>query len=235
MVEAILEKRQTMIPTQIMKAVPLFATLPATQLATLLEFATVRQYPRNTFLLRAGAKAGGLYVILSGSAKVLMSGDTGREVTLARLGAQDFFGEMGLFDDQQCIASVETLEPSEVLHISKAEFMRCVSENPQLGMRITCAVIKRLRDADRQIESLALMDVYGRVARVLTEMAELVDGRHVILKAPTKQEIANMTGATREMVQRVMKGLQDRGHIQMDKRRIVLLDKLGTRRPAVVV
>ena len=155
-------------------------------------------------------------------------------MTLATLKTQDFFGEMGLFDDQQCIATVETLEPSEVLHISKAEFMRCVSENPQLAMRVTCAVIKRLREADRQIESLALMDVYGRVARVLTEMAVVVDGRHVILQAPTKQEIANMTGSTREMVSRVMKGLHESGHIQIDKRRIELLDKLGTRRRHVV-
>lgn len=197
-------------------------------------FATKRQWPRNTVLLHAGAKAGGLYVLLSGRARVLITGDSGREVTLSYLNAHDFFGEMGLFDDQRCLASVQTMEPSDVLHLSKADFMRCLAENLQFGMFITRAVVKRLREADRQIESLALMDVYGRVARVPTDLAELVDGRHVIVKLPSKREIASITGATREMVHRVMKDLEVSGHIQIDKRRIVLLDKLGTRRPPVV-
>ena len=223
-----------MIPTQLMKSVPLFAGLPKAQLSALMTFATVRRHPRNSFVLRAGARAGGLYVMLSGRAKVLIPDDMGREVILSHLGALDFFGELGLFDDQRCLASVQTLESSEVLHISKADFMCCLSKNPELGMSLTRAVVKRLREADRQIESLALMDVYGRVARVLTDMAEQVDGKPVILKAPSKQEIASMIGSTREMVYRVMKGLQASGHILIDKRRIVLLDKLGTRRPPVV-
>jgi CRP/FNR family transcriptional regulator, cyclic AMP receptor protein len=223
-----------MIPTQNLKSVPLFATLPDAQLSALTAFATVKRYPRNTIVLRIGAKASGLYVILSGRAKVLIPDDTGREVILSHLNAPDFFGEMGLFDDRRCLASVKTLEPSEVLHISRADFMRCLSENVELGMRLTRAVVKRLREADRQIESLALMDVYGRVARVLMDLAEQVDGKTVIVKPPPKQEIASMIGATREMVYRVMKGLQASGHILIEKRRIVLLDKLGTRRPPVV-
>ena len=223
-----------MIPTELLKSVPLFAKLPKEQLSALTTFATRKLYARNSFVLRVGAKASGLYVMLSGRAKILIPDDKGREVILAYLTAPDFFGEMGLFDERPCLASVQILEPSELLLMSRADFMRCLSNNSDLAMRLTRAVVARLREADRQIESLALMDVYGRVARVLMNLAVQVDGKHVILKPPAKQEIASMIGATREMVQRVMKGLQERGHIVVDKRGIELLDELGTRRPPLI-
>ena len=223
-----------MVTAQDLKSVPLFSGLPKKQLSALMAFATLRRYPRNSVVLRAGAKASGLYVLMSGRAKILIADDAGREVILSHLEAPDFFGEMGLFDDRACLATVQTLAPSVLLHMSKADFMRCLSTNLDLAIRITRALIKRLRDADRQIESLALMDVYGRVARVLTDLAEKDDGRPVIVKPPSQQEIASMIGATREMVNRVMKDLQATGHILVDKRRIVLLDKMGTRRPPLI-
>lgn len=93
-------------------------------------------------------------------------------------------------------------------------------------MRIIRAPVKRLREADRQIESLALMDVYGRVARVLLDLSDNMDGKRVVTKAPPKQEIARMIGASREMVSRVMKDPQTSGHIRVDKRRIMLLSDM---------
>jgi CRP/FNR family cyclic AMP-dependent transcriptional regulator len=93
-------------------------------------------------------------------------------------------------------------------------------------MRVIRALVKRLREADRQIESLALMDVYGRVARVLLDLSENVEGKRIVGKAPPKQEIARMIGASREMVSRVMKDLQTSGHIRVDKRRIMLLSDM---------
>ena len=92
-------------------------------------------------------------------------------------------------------------------------------------MLIIRNLVKRLRDADRKIESLALIDVYGRVARLLIDMAEEIDGQWVVPRAPPKQEIARMIGASREMVSRVVKGLQDKGLIRAEKRRIVVLDR----------
>ena len=84
-------------------------------------------------------------------------------------------------------------------------------------------MMKRLRDADRQIESLALLDVRGRVARVLNDLAENVEGRRVIRKAPSRKDIAHMVGASREMVTRVMNDLKKSGRVQLDKRAIVLI------------
>jgi CRP/FNR family cyclic AMP-dependent transcriptional regulator len=84
-----------------------------------------------------------------------------------------------------------------------------------------------LRDADRKIESLALIDVYGRVARLFLDLAEEVDGMWIVRSSPPKQEIARMIGASREMVSRVVKDLQKRGYIRADKRKVFLLDKIS--------
>jgi CRP/FNR family cyclic AMP-dependent transcriptional regulator len=88
------------------------------------------------------------------------------------MGSHEFFGEMGLLDDQPRSANVETLEPCEMLRLSKAGFVTCMKDNFDLAMRIIRNLVKRLRDADRKIESLALIDVYGRVARLLIDLAE---------------------------------------------------------------
>jgi len=210
-----------------LKSVPLFAGLPEEQLVVLARGVTVRKFLRRTFIVRAGEKTESLYVILSGRAKVLITSEGGREIILAKIGPRDFFGDMGLLDDHPRSASVQTLQPCELMCVSKADFMRCLLDNCELAMRIIRGLVKRLREANRQIESLALMDVVGRVARVLLDIAENVDGEHIVHKAPPKQEIADMIGASREMVNRVMKRLQQSGHIRIDKRRIVLLGSPG--------
>lgn len=216
-----------MVTTLVLKSVPLFAGLPEEQLALLASGATVRKIPNNTFIVRAGEKADSLYVILSGGAKVFIPDEEGREVILAKIGPREFFGDMGLLDDHPRSASVKTLRPSELMCVSKADFLRCLSDNRELAMRIIRGLVNRLREADRQIESLALMDVVGRVARVLLDLAENVNGERIIHKVPPKQEIAHMIGASREMVSRVIKGLQISGHVRVDKRRIVLLGAPG--------
>ena len=175
--------------------------------------------------MRAGERPDGLYVILSGRAKVLRSDEEGREVILATLGAPQFFGEMGPLDDSPRSASVQALGPCEVMCLSTVDFVRCLSESRVLAMSVMRGMAERLRQADRQIESLALLDVYGRVARVLLDLAEDIGGERIIRHAPAKQEIANMIGASREMVSRVIKDLCKRGHIRIESRRIVILKK----------
>ena len=210
---------------QILKRVPLFSTFTEQQLNAVLAYVQHRRYPRGALIVRAGDETDALYIILAGRVKVLIQDDEGHEVILSMMGPHDFFGEMGLLDDQPRSASVETLEPCEMLRLSKAGFVTCMKDNFDLAMRIIRNLVKRLRDADRKIESLALIDVYGRVARLLLDMAEEVDGKWVVQHAPAKQEIARMIGASREMVSRVVKDLQEKGLIRAERRRIVLLDR----------
>jgi CRP/FNR family cyclic AMP-dependent transcriptional regulator len=210
---------------QILKRVPLFSTFSEQQLNAVLAYVQHRRYPRNSLIVRAGDETDALYIILSGRVKVLMQDDEGHEVILSIMGSHEFFGEMGLLDDQPRSANVETLEPCEMLRLSKAGFVTCMKDNFDLAMRIIRNLVKRLRDADRKIESLALIDVYGRVARLLIDLAEEIDGKWVVQHAPPKQEIARMIGASREMVSRVVKDLQEKGLIRAERRKILLLDR----------
>jgi CRP/FNR family cyclic AMP-dependent transcriptional regulator len=165
---------------------------------------------------------------------VLIPDEEGHEVILTVMGPQEFFGEMGLLDDLPRSASVETLEACEMLRLSKAGFINVLKDNFELAMMIIRNLVRRMRDADRKIESLALIDVYGRVARLLIEMAQNVEGKWIVEHAPPKQEIARMIGASREMVSRVVKDLHKKGLIRAEKRRIHILDKLSMQKRASV-
>ena len=217
---------------QILKGVPLFSLFSDAQLSQLLTCVQHRSYPRNAFILRAGEETDALYLVLSGRVKVLIPDEEGHEVILSIIGPQEYFGEMGLLDDQPRSASVETLESCEMLRLSKAGFTNILKDNFELAMLIIRNLVKRLREADRKIESLALIDVYGRVARLLLDMAENLDGKWVVEHAPPKQEIARMIGASREMVSRVVKDLHGKGLIRAEKRRIYVLDKQSMQKRA---
>jgi CRP/FNR family cyclic AMP-dependent transcriptional regulator len=201
----------------ILKNVPLFSSFTDQQLQMLLPAVQHRRFPRNSFIIRAGEETDALYIILAGRAKVLIPDDDGNEVILSVIGPNEFFGEMGLLDDQPRSASVETTEPGA--------FLNCLKDNFDAALIIIRNLVKRLREADRKIESLALIDVYGRVARLLMEMAKQDNGQWIIEKAPPKQEIARMIGASREMVSRVVKDLHDKGVIRAEKRKIFVLDR----------
>ncbi|HUY01698.1 MAG TPA: helix-turn-helix domain-containing protein [Rhodocyclaceae bacterium] len=129
------------------------------------------------------------------------------------LGPGEFFGEMGIIDDHPRSATVKATESSNLVVISKADFQRCLADNFDVSLYIMRSLVKRLRQADRKIESLSLMDVYGRAARLLLELAEDRDGRKVVTRKITRQDIARMIGASREMVSRVMRDLQSGGLI----------------------
>ena len=212
---------------QILKTVPLFSSVSDEQLRVLQPCLQQRNYPRSSFILRAGEETDALYIILAGRVKVLIPDEQGREVILATMGPNEFFGEMGLLDELPRSASVETLEPCQMLRFSKAGFIACLKDNFELAMVIIRNLVRRLREADRKIESLALIDVYGRVARLLLDHAEEVEGMWIVRQAPPKQEMARMIGASREMVSRVVKDLQRRGYIRAEKRKVFLLDKVS--------
>ena len=104
---------------------------------------------------------------------------------------------------------------TDALILGRHEFARCLPENSSMAYAVMKGLVQRLRHADRKIESLALMDVYGRVARTLLEFSTLdTDGRAVIRDKVSRQDLAKMVGASREMVSRVMKDLEERGFIE---------------------
>jgi len=214
------------VSTAVLKAVPLFASFPEEQLRLITTLVTRKSTPRSTTIMAGGDPTDHLYIVLSGRLKVMMSDAEGKEVILSILGPGEFFGEMGLIDDEPRSATVVTIEPCELLSIAKRDFKKCLADNFEMAMAVMRGLVRRLREADRKIGSLALLDVYGRVARLLLDMAENVNGEKVVTKRLPKQDIAKMIGASREMVSRVMKDLQTGGYIEMRGSTIVVRDTI---------
>ncbi len=207
----------------VLRNVPLFAGLSESELERLSRVCGRRRAERGEFVVRSGESTDSLYILLTGRAKVTNSDEEGREIILAMLGHGESFGEMGLIDGSPRSADVVALEPCELLVLGKDEFQRCMKDNFQVALKLMQVLVRRLREADRKIESLALLDVYGRVARLLLEMSELDDGKRVVKRKISKQDMARMIGASREMVSKVVRDLELSGYIAYEQDRIVIL------------
>lgn len=211
-----------------LRRVPLFSSLADLQLDTLSSGSTRRSFPRNRTIVSEGEPSQSLYLMLAGRAKVQRSDAEGKEVILAMIGPGEFFGEMSLIDDAPRSASVITIEPCDFIAIQKDSFKGMLAQSPDMAMQIMRGLVRRLREADKKIETLALLDVYGRVARVLLDFSETVNGERVVKSKLPRQEIAKMIGASREMVSRVMKGLETDGYIvSLPQGRLVLREKIS--------
>jgi CRP/FNR family cyclic AMP-dependent transcriptional regulator len=200
---------------ELLRRVPLFAALTPTQSASIADAIVKKRFKRAEMVVEQGKKSDALYIILTGRARVMSTDSRGREVILATLQPGDYIGEMSLIDDEPHSATVRTEIQTDVLVLDRDAFSRCLPENASMSYNIMRGLVQRLRQADRKIESLALMDVYGRVARSLIEFA--VDDGQGNLKIRDKisrQDLAKMVGASREMVSRVMKDLEERGFVQ---------------------
>ena len=200
---------------ELLRRVPLFSALTASQSASNADAIVKKRFKRAEMVVEQGKKSDALYIILTGRARVMSTDSRGREVILATLQPGDYIGEMSLIDDEPHSATVRTEVQTDVLMLGREAFSRCLPENASMSYNIMRGLVARLRHADRKIESLALMDVYGRVARSLIEFA--VDdgaGNLKIREKISRQDLAKMVGASREMVSRVMKDLEERGFIE---------------------
>jgi CRP/FNR family transcriptional regulator, cyclic AMP receptor protein len=190
-----------------LRTFPLFANTPEHVLEGLARGCIVRFVPRNVAVVRAGEPSNFAYLILSGRMNVSVSDEDGREAILSTLAPDDLVGEMGILDGGIRSANVIAATPSVVIAITTTDFMRCMRENADVALYIMRNLSLRLRAANRKIESLALVDVAGRVAGVLREMAEARGGGQAAARKCSNLEIAKMVGASQEMVGRVLKKL----------------------------
>ncbi|MEO7241371.1 MAG: Crp/Fnr family transcriptional regulator [Variovorax sp.] len=199
---------------ELLRRVPLFSALTATQASSISDAIIKKRFRRAEMIVEQGKKSNALYILLTGRARVMSTDSRGREVILATLGPGDHIGEMSLIDDEPHSATVRTEVQTDVLMLGREGFARCLPESSSMSNNIMRGLVRRLRHADRKIESLALMDVYGRVARSLLEFA--VDdgaGNLTVRDKVSRQDLAKMVGASREMVSRVMKDLEVRGFV----------------------
>lgn len=194
--------------------VPLFTQLTLAQAEALSESVVKRRYKRGESIVEQGKNSNALFIILNGRARVVMTDRQGREVILATLRAGDHVGEMSLIDNNAHSANVDAEVLTDVLVLGRKEFMRCLADNSTMALAVMKALVQRLRNADRKIGSLALTGVYGRVANALLESAEPdATGALFIRDKVSRQDIAKMVGASREMVSRVMRDFEEKGFI----------------------
>ncbi|MCY7306526.1 MAG: Crp/Fnr family transcriptional regulator [Rhodoferax sp.] len=199
----------------LIRRVPLFAMLTPAQAESLAGAVGKKRFKRGEHIVQQGKQYGSLFIILAGRARVVVTDRRDREVILATMHPGDYVGEMSLIDHEPHSATVEAEVQTDALVLGGADFTRCLLENTSTMTAVMKGLVQRLRAADRKIESLALMNVYGRVANVLLDSAlPNAEGVRLIRDKISRQDIAKMVGASREMVSRVMKDFEEQGFIE---------------------
>ncbi|MEA2475951.1 MAG: family transcriptional regulator, cyclic receptor protein [Actinomycetota bacterium] len=212
--------------------VRLFSELDEETLANVADRAMERNYPRGQIIFSQGDEGGSLYVLLGGLVKVVITGASGDEMLLTTLRAPATFGELALVDGRPRSASVEVGEPARVLIVSRDAWQDLVAAHPQLSdalMRNLASILRRLTD---QASDLALLDLPGRVAKMLMRSYEVLGRPSALDMRLTQTDIANMVGGSRQSVNQILGHLANRGYIEARGRIIVIKDPDALRRRA---
>jgi CRP/FNR family cyclic AMP-dependent transcriptional regulator len=207
--------------TESLKAVPLFVELSEPEIASLADAAIARTFPKNTIVVTEGERSDSLYVILSGRVKVFVSDEDGRDLVLNVMGPGEYFGELAL-DEGPRSASVATLEQSRMAVIPNDVLKAFLAAHPGAALPLIRVLIGRVRRSTDSLKNLAMLDVYGRVAKLLLELAREVDGKLVIEERLTQQDIGERVGASREMVSRILKDLAAGGYVSTEGGKFVI-------------
>ena len=219
--------------TDFLGSVALFRGLGRDTLQRFAEVTREKRYPKGSVIVFADDPGDSLYIVRAGRVKVVLLGDDGREVILGVLGVGEHFGELALIDDQPRSAHVIALEDSVLLVLRREEFRRRVEASPAVAWALLTELSRRLRTADKKIGGLVLLDVPGRIARVLLENAP-DEETNVVQRRLTHQTIAHMIGASRETVSRTMRDFQDASWISVEKRVIQITDRPALARRATI-
>lgn len=204
--------------------VPLFSGIDRTELQRFADMTRERFYPRGSVILFENDPGDSLFVVRQGRVKVVLIGEDGREVILGVLGVSDHFGELSLIDDRPRSAHVIAMDDSHLLVLRREDFRKRVEASPAVAWALLGELSRRLRRADEKIGGLVLLDVPGRIARLLLDLAD-ESGGSTIEKRLTHQTIAQMIGASRETVSRAMKDFQEANWVSIERRRITLADR----------
>jgi len=213
---------------RLLKKVPLFAKLNDADVSQIADQCLRRECQRDQVLLVEEEVGQTLFILLKGMVKVTRTSDEGREVIITILKSGEFFGELSLIDGKGRSATVVAMEDSEFLTLRRAEFLSMLDRYPVIAVEMMRVMADRIRRADTQIENLTLQDAFGRVGSTLIHVAEqtgyLRGPSMIIPKIPVQQDLANMAGTARETISRVMADYEDKGLIEREGHRVVILD-----------
>lgn len=211
---------------ELLKRVSIFRDLSNNDLERLGQRLISQSFSKEEVIFSQQEKGDTLFIVRIGKVKVTLSDDAGKEIILATFKTGDFFGEMSLIDNEPRSANVIAIEESEVLILNRQSFLAQIDESPRMSMAVMAEFCRRLRRADRVIGSLALLNVYGRIAYTLIDLGQREGFQSpvgiVIKERPTQQEIANMVSTTRETVSRALSEFQRRGFLEVQGKSLIL-------------
>lgn len=213
---------------ELLQSVSLFWDITEKELGYISEKMVLRNYEIGQLILLEEAEGEQCFFVIKGSVKITRLSKEGREVILAMLNEGDFFGEMSLLDGESRSANVIALEDTEVLTLNRKDFLLVLNDYPQIAIQLLKEMALRLRKSDRQIASLSLSDAEKRIAlcilRIADEQGVIKQGHVSIEKAPIQQDIANMSGTSRETVSRALKLLEQEEFIKRQGRELIIHD-----------
>ncbi|HTS86372.1 MAG TPA: Crp/Fnr family transcriptional regulator [Usitatibacter sp.] len=196
-------------------------TLNAAEIEEISRHGVPREFRARTVLISEGDQSDAIYIILEGRVRAYVSDGEGREALLSVMGPGEYFGELAI-DEGPRSASVMTIEPCKLLVVPVADLAEFVKRNPSFAMHFIRRLISRIRTLTDSVRSLALMDAYGRVARLLLEQSITDKGVRFVPERMTQSEIASRVGCSREMVSRIFKDLVQGGYVTLEPDRIVV-------------
>lgn len=191
----------------------------------------LRTFRKNQLLIQEGDLGDNLFIVQSGRLRAFAADAKGKEITLGIYGAGEYVGEMAL-DGGPRSANVETLEATTCAVVSRAALLAYIAKHPEFALEMMARLIRRARLATESARSLALIDVYGRMSRLLNELAspaQPADGSRTIVERLTHQHIASHLACSREMVSRLLRDLQAGGYVEIRDKRLVLIKALPLR------
>ncbi|RLE28989.1 MAG: Crp/Fnr family transcriptional regulator [Acidobacteria bacterium] len=193
--------------------VDLFSDLDHEEMAQVISVVQLRSLAKDTTIFHAGDTADAVYIIASGKVKIVVTSTDGRDFILTVLGAGQVFGEMALLESAPRSAAVITASQVEVLTIHRQDFHRLLTTRPSISRKLLAILSKRLRRANSKMESLAYMDVAGRLARYLLDLArdhgQVLGNGWVVVRRPTHSDIAHSIGTSRETVSRMINEFEE--------------------------
>ena len=208
--------------------VPAFETLGDAELARVAEVAVPRHYGTGQIVFHEGDDSDTCYVVRSGKLRALRGNGDGRAITLANFGPGDIFGELAMFDDERRSATVEALEPAEVIAILGADMRRLLREHSDIAVKLIVALGRRLRETNERLARQSFQTVQSRVATVLLQLVaaarEQGAGTEDVLITATQAELAQLAGSSRESASRFLAVLERAGIIDQGRGKLVVHD-----------
>ena len=211
----------------LLRRVPLFEVLKDDDLEAVARVTITRSYDKDQVIILAEEEGDALFIVADGQVKVSIVSEDGREVILSLLGEGAVFGELSLLDGKPRSANVVATQDTELYMVRRADFLQLIYTVPQIAVGLLAELAARLRKTDRKIEGLALLDVTSRISETLLQLADEQGSETKfgvsLEERPTHQQLASMSGTTRETVSRVLKRLEGQGYISSEGRSITIL------------